>query len=142
MNDLKIMKTNRNLTLDYLKAFAIILVVFGHCLRYGLGKGNDIFDNNVMKFIYSFHMPLFMLISGYLFGFSIQKHTLKENFINKIKTLMIPIAIWTIPITLIDMILDYLLALSETICSIAVCLILIFGIKKVKILNMLLLGGR
>ena len=35
------MANNRNLTFDYLKAFAIILVVLGHNLQYGIGSPND-----------------------------------------------------------------------------------------------------
>lgn len=99
------MYKNRDLTLDYLKAFAIILVVLGHSLQYGLGQPNDgIFDNWLMKFIYSFHMPLFMMISGYLFGFSVKKHSFKENLFGKLKSLLVPIAIWSIPVTFIDII--------------------------------------
>ena len=44
--------------------------------------------------IYSFHMPLFMLISGYLFHFSIEKHSFGQNFAIRIKTLIIPIITW------------------------------------------------
>lgn len=95
----------RDLTLDYLKAFAIILVVLGHSLQYGLGEPNDgIFDNWLMKFIYSFHMPLFMMISGYLFGFSVKKHSFQENLLEKLKSLLVPIAIWSIPVTIIDIV--------------------------------------
>ncbi len=99
------MYKNRDLTLDYLKAFAIVLVALGHSLQYGLGQPNDgIFDNWLMKFIYSFHMPLFMMISGYLFGFSVKKHSFKENLFGKLKSLLVPIAIWSIPVTFIDII--------------------------------------
>ena len=97
------MEKKRDLTLDYLRAFAIILVVLGHSLQYGLGEPNDgIFDNALMKFIYSFHMPLFMMVSGYLFAFSVKKHSFKSNIVSKLRTLLLPIAIWTIPVTIID----------------------------------------
>ncbi|MGX9367341.1 acyltransferase family protein [Desulfoplanes sp. PS50] len=43
--------------LDYTKAFGIFLVVYGHSLAT---------SSYVDKWIYSFHMPLFFLISGYL----------------------------------------------------------------------------
>lgn len=103
MDELKSIENKRDLTLDYLKAFAIILVVFGHCIQYGLGQPNiDFFDNNIIKVIYSFHMPLFMMISGYLFGFSVKKHSFKEIIFGKLKSLLVPIAIWAIPVTLID----------------------------------------
>lgn len=52
----------RNLKLDSLKVFLIIVVILGHVI------GNDNFDvvNKCCRtFIYSFHMPLFILLSGY-----------------------------------------------------------------------------
>ena len=49
-------------------------------------------------------MPLFMMISGYLFGFSVKKHSFKENLLGKLKSLLVPIAIWSIPVTFIDII--------------------------------------
>lgn len=95
----------RDFTLDYLRAFLIILVVFGHSLQYGLGVEYRSFcDNIVVKAIYSFHMPLFMMISGYLFGFTVKRHSFKEILINKTKSLLIPVAVWSIPITFIDII--------------------------------------
>lgn len=53
----------RNELLDILKGFAIILVVLGHSVQYLLGNNNE---NWLFSFIYSFHMPLFMFISGYV----------------------------------------------------------------------------
>ena len=49
---------------DLLKGIAIFLVVWGHTIQYG-GSGSIFFDNKAFIFIYSFHMPLFLLISGY-----------------------------------------------------------------------------
>ena len=51
------MKNERDNTLDLLKGFAIILVVLGHI--------NVV--TPVENFIYSFHMSLFMFISGCTF---------------------------------------------------------------------------
>lgn len=57
--------------IDLIKGIAIFLVVFGHSIQYGSGsyflKSGLFFQNNVFKVIYSFHMPLFMLVSGFLF---------------------------------------------------------------------------
>lgn len=41
-------------------------------------------------------MPVFMLVSGYLFAFSIQKRNLGSAIIQKIKTLLIPILLWSV----------------------------------------------
>ena len=51
------MVKQRSLYWDTLKGFLIILVVFGHC---GTAVGNSLLSS-----IYIFHMPLFILISGY-----------------------------------------------------------------------------
>ena len=69
MSNLTIEKIYRNQCVDGLKGFAILLVVLGHCVQYGLGEVNfnneNYFEYPIFKFIYSFHMPLFMLVSGY-----------------------------------------------------------------------------
>lgn len=92
--------TNRNQYLDLVKSFAIICVIIGHCIQYGSGteylENGTFFDNPLFKFIYSFHMPLFMLISGYLFAFSVEKRSWKENIKRKITTLFIPILAWAL----------------------------------------------
>lgn len=54
----------RDLRLDTIKGLLIILVVMGHVIT-GLDNVNVI-NHGVMGLIYIFHMPLFILISGYL----------------------------------------------------------------------------
>lgn len=86
----------RNISLDILKGMAIYAVVIGHC---------DIFLNlpsisvdkygSLYDFIYSFHMPLFMLISGYL-SMSIERKTVVEVICSKFKRLIIPSIIWSL----------------------------------------------
>lgn len=90
--------TNRNTTIDLLKGIAIILVIFAHCIQFGSGldyiESQSFYNNQIFKFIYSFHMPLFMLISGFLFYFTIQKHSYKYNMKTRFMGLLIPIIIW------------------------------------------------
>ncbi|MGD8263764.1 MAG: acyltransferase [Desulfobacterales bacterium] len=84
-----------NKTIETLKSLAICLVVIGHSVP---GKANE--DNTgivilVEKSIYTFHMPLFMFLSGYLFvTYSInntQKYVDSVSFISqKFKRLIIP----------------------------------------------------
>ena len=91
---------SRNTSVDLIKAFAIIMMVWGHCIEYGSGalfiERKLFFDVNIFKFIYSFHMPLFMLISGYLFGISVKKYLIKDVFIKKIKSLLVPLFFWSL----------------------------------------------
>ena len=57
-------KMVRNTQIDSLKFFLIFLVLVGHCLDINIGaKGNSV----VFKFIYSFHMPVFAMLSGFVF---------------------------------------------------------------------------
>lgn len=88
---------NRINLLDYLKGFAILLVVFGHSIQFGSGvsylKQELFFENIYFKIIYSFHMPLFMLISGFLFYRNKNKN-FKDILISKTKLLVIPIFTW------------------------------------------------
>lgn len=87
---------SRNLYLDISKGIAIILVVFGHNIQYGsfAYKNENFFDNPIFIAIYSFHMPLFMLISGYLFYHSINRHSWNHNFKSRFTKLVLPIIIW------------------------------------------------
>lgn len=53
----------RDHLIDFLKGAAIILVVIGHTLQ---GNSPDFDKNFWFRLIYSFHMPLFMLLAGIL----------------------------------------------------------------------------
>ena len=77
--------------IDFLRGIAIFLMLWGHCVQYCCGGQFDFFENAVFKFIYTFHMPLFMLISGYLFCYSEQKRGLVELIEYKAKSLLYPI---------------------------------------------------
>lgn len=76
------MKTKkiRDANFDVLKAYAIIFVVWGH-----FASGNK----PLCEFIYSFHMPLFFMISGYFFH---PKKDLPLNVVlsRNFKSLMLP----------------------------------------------------
>lgn len=89
----------RNKKIDFIRAFAIISVVIGHCIQFGSGPeyySGACLEDTVFIFIYSFHMPLFMLLSGYLFYMSSCKHSFLENAATRFTTLFIPIIAWNI----------------------------------------------
>lgn len=93
-------KSTRVEWIDVLKGVVIILVVLGHNIQYGAGKeflaDKSFFSNLVFKLIYSFHMPCFMMVSGFFFGFTIKK---KNILSSRIQSLLIPTIIWSmIPI--------------------------------------------
>lgn len=70
--------TKRNESIDFLKGIAIFSVVLAHCW---------LVDREIFHFIYSFHMPLFFCISGYLFS---AKKKYSAFVFGKIKNLIIP----------------------------------------------------
>ena len=55
----------RDLSFDYLKGLLIFLVILGHSIIYI--EGVDCYYDPLWKSIHTFHMPLFVLISGYFF---------------------------------------------------------------------------
>ncbi|MDD6628212.1 MAG: acyltransferase [Lachnospiraceae bacterium] len=89
----------RNEYLDIIRGIAVILMVLGHCIQYGNGtefsQPDVFFNNKAFQIIYSFHMPLFMLISGYLFTYTARKYCKIWDFVkNRILRLLLPIAGW------------------------------------------------
>lgn len=79
---------NRNYLLDNLKVILIFSVVFGHTIEYYINQ-NDIL-RGVYMYIYVFHMPLFIYISGYLSKKSTKSTT------KIISTLLIPYVFFNI----------------------------------------------
>lgn len=86
---------NRSHFLDYLKGIAIFLVVWGHSIQH-FSTGYETSENGLFMFIYSFHMPLFMTISGYLFAFSKKRKELELMVKTKATQLLIPVFSWAI----------------------------------------------
>lgn len=53
--------------LDFIKGIAIFLVVTGHVISQVWNTSPEIYENSILfRFCYSFHMPLFVFISGYI----------------------------------------------------------------------------
>lgn len=88
---------NNITAIDVAKGIAIILVVFGHLIQYTMmASSEDYFENQVFKIIYSFHMPLFIFISGYLIAFSLEKRNIYDVLKSRIKNLIIPYIAWNV----------------------------------------------
>lgn len=86
----------RIIYLDVVKCVAIFLVIWGHVIEF-MGIQRD--ESIARVFIYSFHMPLFMLLSGY-FSASSFSRTFKSFITKKSIQLLIPIFSWTVIISL------------------------------------------
>ena len=85
--------TQRIVSFDLLKCFAIFLVVWGHSIQYFVEANYE--NNIVWKFIYAFHMPLFMMISGFFSFKSISLSTDFRLFLKKGRELLLPSFVWT-----------------------------------------------
>lgn len=89
-----VLNEGRDVLIDFARGIATILMVLGHNIQYG--SGNYVFSNGVFerdylfKFIYSFHMPLFMFLSGYAFYYTICKYEVLDVVKNRARGLLIP----------------------------------------------------
>lgn len=86
-------KTKRDTTIDALKGFAIVLVVLGHSIQ---GHFEVFDDSLVHKTISSFHMPLFMFLSGYVAFLSLGNKSNGKIISNKFLQLAIPFLMWSV----------------------------------------------
>ena len=77
---------NRSVFIDISKAICIILVVVGHTLPV---FSPDWYKKMVLG-IYTFHMPLFMFASGYLYALTKKNETYWTFLLKKIRRLVIP----------------------------------------------------
>ena len=103
---------SRYLWIDNNKLFATILVVIGHSAFWNFSTsygGLYLWDSDIhpcesykwisrlISFIYTFHMPLFFSISGFLFGLTLGKHTSVKKYLkSKFHRLIIPFIVVTI----------------------------------------------
>ena len=89
---------------DILRGFAILTVILGHSIQEGSGtafhENSLYFYDKLYQFLYSFHMPLFMLISGYFAwpgmaqasGPAQRRRLLKRRSLS----LLLPVLAWTV----------------------------------------------
>ena len=95
--------SKRLLWADCLKGFLMILVIIGHVIWYVYSDGHD--SNHFYNLIYSFHMPCFMAISGWLCYRPDSDNPTKDGvslcrdipaYTRRFKQLLIPYLIWSL----------------------------------------------
>ena len=79
--------------LDSLRGLAIFLVVIGHVIQFLYCHDNDGYRKCIdWNIIYSFHMPLFFMISGYSYDICKDRFTI----VKRAKQLLVPFAVWAL----------------------------------------------
>ena len=69
---------NRDETVDIMKGFLILLMVAGHA------------QIPIHRFIYLFHMPVFFMITGWLYNYERNDINIKDYTLRKVKSLYLP----------------------------------------------------
>lgn len=86
------MGRDRDSDLDFIRAVAIILVVVGHVIQTIISP--DSFDSNIVfRYIYCFHMKLFIFISGYL-ACSSKRENNAVWLKRRARKLVVPFCVW------------------------------------------------
>lgn len=98
---------DRNNAISYMRVVAMLLVVFGHALgiyssivHWPFEKEVVWYWTDVSKVIYSVHMPVFFVISGFLYShnfiFNNKYQDQKKFIIDKGKRVIIPYLVWVV----------------------------------------------
>lgn len=98
--------------LAVLQGFSMLLVVIGHVsLTNKPGDPTTPIATGIERTIYSFHMPLFIFISGWLFYYTcIKREKLyKDMLVAKVKRLVIPFFVFTIAAMLLKIVFPSLM---------------------------------
>lgn len=106
-------ETNLLKNFNFIKAILMILVIFGHSIDFWSGNWftcnpiiPSMFLNVLQKWINSFHIYAFTIISGFIFAFLMKKkhyNCFKKFLNNKVRRLLIPYffaaLLWVMPIS-------------------------------------------
>lgn len=94
------MSKKRDQRLDVLRGILMTLVVLGHCIQY-VADPTDFDHNLIFRAIYSFHMPSFMFLSGYVAQL-VHPHSTYKQLGKRISSLLVPFLVWGIFSTMKD----------------------------------------
>ena len=91
-------KSDRLKYIDFLRGLAILLVILGHAIQFSDEKASS--ANILYCFIYSFHMPLFMFLSGFVSGY--KDYLDIRDFKKRALQLLVPFFCWPFAVGLTD----------------------------------------
>ncbi len=80
-------------SIDIAKGFAIVLVVMGHVLYMDLYGSDNAGQSSLFQIIYTFHMPLFVFLSGVVFNTNIKLNELPSKLYYKFRLIIVPFLI-------------------------------------------------
>ena len=103
--NINIENNNRYQYIDFIKGIAIFLVVLGHCIQCYTTDLGFYKQNTIYLTIYTFHMPLFIYISGKLFHYSLEKGNYTELLKRKTHQLLSPYFVCSIIYAFIHVVL-------------------------------------
>lgn len=89
-----------NEDLDFLKGVGICMVVLGHCITSALEANNHIL-HIIKEIIYTFHMPIFFIVSGYIQGlrpYDIRRF--KKFGFSQTRKYLLPYFVWSLTLYL------------------------------------------
>lgn len=96
--------------IDLTKGFAMILVILAHSMEwFSSDLGLRLL---ILPFIYSFHIPLFFFISGFLFS---SDKSFKRFTLRRIKSLLLPYITFAVIILFFDAVKIYILKSNDNI---------------------------
>lgn len=95
------MRKERNASFDFMKGILIVLVVLGHAISLMYGSDNpDLWYQPCFNVIYTFHMPLFVFVSGVFLRHSLSDKP--QEFLGKrVKRLALPCVIYSTLVLLV-----------------------------------------
>lgn len=94
--------SSRNEFLDLVKGYLIFLVVYGHAIQFGgyevgvVGGNAAYYADPVYRGIYSFHMALFIGVSGYFAWGAVHKRSFFEFNRNRFCQIVVPMLAWSV----------------------------------------------
>lgn len=92
----------RDIGIDILKCIAIYLVVLGHSIQ---NCDVNFMRNTLFEFIYSFHMPLFAFISGFV-SYNSNSYSLKDFVRKRSIQILLPAFSWSFIVLITTIILN------------------------------------
>lgn len=88
---------NRLVWVDSLKGWLMILVILGHSIQSVMPEG--CYNNHVWNLIYSFHMPAFMALSGWLTfrgANNVDCKKFLQTTLRRARQLLVPFLLWSL----------------------------------------------